>query len=61
MAKSASQPAFPFRDPVPSARTPLGKRLWQIRQRVVESEEPLLGWSDLEREIAERRGEKVGP
>lgn len=37
-------------------QTPLGQRLWQIRQEVVESGEPLLGWDDVEREVAERRG-----
>ena len=38
-------------------RTPLGERLWAIRQRIVASGEPLLSWEDLERELAERRGE----
>jgi hypothetical protein len=38
-------------------QTPLGgQRLWQIRQEIVESGEPLLGWDDVEREVAERRG-----
>jgi hypothetical protein len=37
-------------------RTPLGQRLWQIRQEVIESGEPLLDWDDVEKEIAERRG-----
>lgn len=37
-------------------RTPLGRRLWEIRKRIVESGEPLLDGEDLEREIAERRG-----
>jgi hypothetical protein len=37
-------------------KTPLGQRLWQIRQEVVESGEPLLDWDDIEREVAERRG-----
>jgi len=41
-------------------RTALGRRLWEIRQRVVKSGEPLLDWDDLEREVAERRGEKQG-
>jgi hypothetical protein len=36
--------------------TPLGQRLWQIRQRIVESGEPLLDWEGIEREVAERRG-----
>jgi hypothetical protein len=41
-------------------RTPLGRELWEIRQRVLESGEPLLDWEDLERELAERRGEGTG-
>jgi hypothetical protein len=41
-------------------RTPLGRRLWEIRKRIVESGEPLLDWDDLEREIAERRGGVIG-
>lgn len=37
-------------------QSPLGQRLWQIRQRIVESGEPLLDWDGIEREVAERRG-----
>jgi hypothetical protein len=37
-------------------KTPLGRRLWELRKRIVASGEPLLDWDDLEREIAERRG-----
>jgi len=36
-------------------RTPLGQQLWKIRSRVIASGEPLLGWEEIEREIAERR------
>jgi hypothetical protein len=28
-------------------RTPLGKKLWEIRKRIVASGEPLLGWDDI--------------
>ena len=35
-------------------RTPLGLKLWEIRKRIVASGEPLLGWDDIEREVAER-------
>jgi len=38
-------------------RTPLGQRLWEIRSRLVASGEPLLGWEEIEQEVAERRGE----
>ncbi|MGH7488631.1 MAG: hypothetical protein ACREMY_23980 [bacterium] len=37
-------------------RTPLGRRLWELRKRIIASGQPLLDWDDLEREIAERRG-----
>ena len=37
-------------------RTPLGRRLWELRKRIVASGQPLLDWDDLEREIAERYG-----
>lgn len=39
------------------ARTALGARLMSIRERIVKSGTPLLNWDDIEREIAERRGE----
>lgn len=38
-------------------RTPLGERLWKIRARILASGEPTLGWAEVERELAERRGE----
>jgi hypothetical protein len=37
-------------------RTPIARELWQARQRIIESGEPLLDWDELEREVAERRG-----
>jgi hypothetical protein len=39
-----------------AARTPLGARLAALRHAVVTSGAPLLGWDELEAEIAERRG-----
>lgn len=39
-------------------RTRLGKRLWEIRERILASNKRLLGWDDVEREIATRRGER---
>ena len=39
------------------ARTRLGEQLLRIRERVVASGEPLLSWEEIEREVAERRGE----
>jgi len=38
-------------------RTPLGRQLWKIRSKMIASGEPLLGWEEIEQEIAERRGE----
>jgi hypothetical protein len=43
----------------PRLRTPLGRRLWLLRQQAVRSGEPLLDWDDLSQEVAERRGEKT--
>ncbi|MGI6415118.1 MAG: hypothetical protein ACOX1P_05560 [Thermoguttaceae bacterium] len=55
--------AFPGPDlaraPEPvQARTPLGRRLREIRQRIEASGAPLLDWNDIERELAERRGKR---
>lgn len=38
-------------------RTPLGRRLDEIRKRIKDSGQPLLSWEDIDRELAERRGE----
>jgi len=37
-------------------RTPLGKKLLEIRRRIVASGRPLLNWEDLDREINAQRG-----
>jgi hypothetical protein len=62
MATSRKQPSILSNPPEEEfhPRTPLGRELWEIRQRVLDSGEPLLGWEDLEQEIAERRGERTG-
>ena len=40
------------------ARTPFGKILLEIRQRIVASGRPLLDWDDIDREMAaQRRGD----
>jgi hypothetical protein len=39
------------------ARTRLGEQLLRIRKRIVESGEPLLSWEEIERDVAECRGE----
>jgi hypothetical protein len=44
---------YPF-----NPRTALGQRLWNIRARIAASGEPLLTWDDIDRELAERRGER---
>lgn len=38
-------------------RTPLGRRLDEIRARIKASGQPLLSWEDIDQELAERRGE----
>jgi hypothetical protein len=40
-----------------TSRTPLGKRLLRIREQILASGEPPLTWEEVEREVAERRGE----
>jgi hypothetical protein len=52
--EDADTPAPPREEFEP--RTELGRRLWELRKRIVSSGEPLLDWDDLEREVAERRG-----
>jgi hypothetical protein len=37
--------------------TPLGRKLWEIRAKIIASGEPLLDWNDIERELAESRRE----
>jgi len=39
------------------SRTVLGKRLLEIRAKIIRSGEKLLDWDDLEKEIANRRGD----
>lgn len=41
-------------------KTPLGKKLWAIRQKAIASGMSLLDWSGIEKEIAERKGEELG-
>jgi hypothetical protein len=40
-------------------RSPLGKRLLEIRQKIVASGRPLLDWEDMDRETAEQRGKQA--
>ena len=40
-------------------RTPLGKKLLEIRQKIVASGRPLLTWDEVERAIAEQRGRET--
>jgi hypothetical protein len=42
---------------VPKARTPLGKRLRELRERIVASGAPLLDDAALRAELRERRGD----
>jgi hypothetical protein len=45
-------------NPSPTSDSPLGEKLRAIRTRIVESGIPLLSDTELEKEIAERRGER---
>jgi hypothetical protein len=48
----------PIRDNVFQPVTTLGRKLWEIRQQIVASGEPLLGWEELEQEVTERQNER---
>lgn len=37
----------------------MGRRLEEIRERTVDSGEPLLSWEEIDRELADRRGEAL--
>ncbi len=43
--------------PLKQRRTQLGRRLDEIRKRTKASGQPLLSWEDIDRELAELRGE----
>ena len=43
------EPPFPL-------ATPLAKKLWELRQKIIASGVPLLDWDDIAREVQERRG-----
>ena len=58
---SEPHPSAKLEDFVP--RTELGKRMWELHQKVIEEArqrgEPLIEtWEDLEREVRERRGQR---
>jgi hypothetical protein len=38
-------------------RTELGRRLWRIRQKILQSKQRLLDWDGIETEVRQRRGE----
>ncbi|MDP8238598.1 MAG: hypothetical protein P9X24_05880 [Candidatus Hatepunaea meridiana] len=40
-------------------KTPLGKSLWEIRKQIIASGVPLLTSEEIEREVRERRGERM--
>lgn len=48
---------FTPNSPKRQRRTPLGRRLEEIRERIEASGEPLLSWEEIDREVGERRGE----
>jgi hypothetical protein len=51
-AAAESTPAY-------EPRTPLGRRLWELREQILAEGEPTLDWDDLERELASRRGHRT--
>jgi hypothetical protein len=54
LLKSESETTPPESDFVP--QTPLGKKLWEIRQRAIAAGLQLLNEDEIEQEIAARRG-----
>ena len=54
LLKSESETTTPESDFVP--QTPLGKKLWKIRQRAITSGLQLLNEDEIEQELAARRG-----
>ena len=42
--------------PTYEPKTPLGKKLLELRLKVLAVQPPLTSWEDLEQEIAERKG-----
>lgn len=39
-------------------QTQLGRRLWEIRRKIVTGDQPLLDWEQIERDLLQRRGER---
>lgn len=39
-------------------KTALGRKLWEIRQKIVASGKPLLGWEEVEKEVTQSRNER---
>jgi hypothetical protein len=54
LLKSDSETTLPESDFVP--QTPLGKKLWEIRQRAIAAGLQLLNEDEIEQELAARRG-----
>jgi len=42
------------------ARTAFGRRVLELRARIIAANEPLLGWEELRQEVRERRAEVTG-
>ena len=39
-------------------KTALGRKLWEIRQKIVASGKPFLGWEEVEKEVTHCRNER---
>ena len=52
--ETQTQAPIPLTERVP--RTPLGKKLLEVRKKIIASGRPLLDWEDIDREIAAQRG-----
>ena len=55
--RGAAKASAATRDVAPYVpRTELGRKLWEIRKRIVAAGKATMTWEDIEREVAERRG-----
>lgn len=58
MGETTSKPAEKQKSMQSRPLTPLGRRLQEIRARIVASGQPLLSREEVEREVAERQGSR---
>lgn len=58
MAKQLKEPSPSEESDTFQPRTPLGRRLWEIRQRHIAKGGRLLSWDEIDAQLGERRGQQ---